>query len=311
MNFVSRSASSIGSADLSAIDFNVKKQPVYGRRYDHIGAKYDYLELNDKYEIVRDNGASMGIVGKKYYVEENQPYVKRAKVVLDSIKELGRDGLLNLDNVVTDFQVFENGKKMKAEIRFPQEIIEPKVGDISQFRILDYDSLDMSWKWGISYLAFRLWCSNGCSSETFNVHWTKMHTAQISNDENQQLVMTRIANCIKEFRDNEKRFERWTRTGANEDAALAVFKGTLAKYSGEYKQPKVSKPKMEELKKLLYKNTHETGWTVWAVYQAATEWASHFETKGKTYNIARDRQAQVAKMLNSNPWKLMSGDDNG
>ena len=42
--------------------------------------------------------------------------------------------------------------------------------------------------------------------------------------------------------------------------------------------------------------------TLFAVYQTATDWASHPDTRGAIHNVSRKREKEVAKMMNSPEW---------
>jgi hypothetical protein len=49
--------------------------------------------------------------------------------------------------------------------------------------------------------------------------------------------------------------------------------------------------------------------TAWGTYNAATNWASHPNTRGQVHNVERDRHNRVAKMLKSHQWATLAGQD--
>ena len=119
--------------------------------------------------------------------------------------------------------------------------------------------------------------------------------------------------AVQSFKSDEHDFKRWSNMRVERNDVLGVFKKTIACYeNAKTGDTKVSDNKMRDLKKALQSNTSVLGWTVWAAYNAATEWASHVnagvrEIKGAKHNVERSRQTEVAKMLRSNPWKEMAG----
>jgi hypothetical protein len=293
--------------DTSPIEFPVEKKPIYGYR-PH---RDEYIKLSDKYEIVRtDNHTSLGVVGSKY---ELDPYINHVNAVKQAVTEMIDTDEIDGYNAKADFRVYEGGRKMNLTIDFPCHTIEPQIDDIVKFQFKDSDSYNQTWARRLNYQGFRLWCLNGETTKDFNVGFYSKHTKSISSDESTARMIMQMKLAVQSFKSDEQDFKRWARTHVERNDVLGVFKKTLASYeNGKTGDTKVSDNKMLDLKKMLQSNTNHLGWTVWAVYNAATEWATHLDrgvrqVRGAAHNVERSRQTDVAKMLRSNPWKEMAG----
>ena len=290
-----------------AINFPVDRVPVYGYR-PH---RDEYIKIPDKWEIVRtDNHASLGVVGSKY---ELDPYINHVTAVTQAVTEMIDTDQLDGYNAKADFKVYEGGRKMNLTIDFPNHTIEPQIDDIVRFQFKDSDSYNQTWARRLNYQGFRLWCLNGCTTSAFNLGFYSKHTKSISSDESIARMIRNMKVAVEAFKSDEQDFKKWATTHVERNDVLGVFKKTLASYeNAKTGDTKVSDNKMKDLKISLQSNTNHLGWTVWAAYNAATEWASHLdrgvrEVRGAEHNVVRSRQTDVAKMLRSNPWKEMAG----
>ena len=63
---------------------------------------------------------------------------------------------------------------------------------------------------------------------------------------------------------------------------------------------------MKDLNNAWQKYENKYGSTLFAVYQTATDWASHPVTKGAVHNVSRKREKQVAEMMTSSQWMEMA-----
>ena len=62
---------------------------------------------------------------------------------------------------------------------------------------------------------------------------------------------------------------------------------------------------MRDLDSLWGKYVAKYGNTVFAIYQTATDWATHPVTRGAVYNVSRKREKQVAEMMQSDQWNAL------
>lgn len=301
----------VPDASYNSIDFEVEQRPIFGMR-DH-----EFIPLDGKKENVRvDNGQSLGIVGDRYYLT---PYTERADILIDAFNESSNE--INLDNASTEFNVYEGGRKMKAKIYLPGEKIEPAVGDVSRCEYTLHDSLDGSWAANINWSLFRYWCSNGCDHKDTKLTFYTKHTRKLSTDEAISKLITRIVQGVENFRQQEVLMKSLINTRCNEQDAMGIFKQTLAAYRDAEGKISASKIVMNTIQPVLFANIRVLGSNGYAVYNAATEWATHIDNglvnnggkktyRGQPHNVQRDRSGKVAKMLNSNPWKEKFGNGN-
>jgi len=294
------------------INFPVEKLPVYGYRPLLENTNREpFVELRDRWEIFRtDTQQSLGVVGSKY---ELDPYINHVTAVTQAVTEMIDTDQLDGYNASAGFKVYEGGRKMNLTIDFPNHTIKPQIDDIVKFQFKDSDSYNQTWARRLNYQGFRLWCLNGCTTSAFNLGFYSKHTKSISSDESTVRMIRNMRAAIVAFKSDEQDFKKWATTHVERNDVLGVFKKTLASYeNAKTGDTKVSANKMRDLKTTLQTNTNELGWTVWAAYNAATEWASHLnrgarEVKGSYHNVERTRQTDVAKMLRSNPWKELAG----
>ena len=300
------------TVDTTPVDFPVAKKPVYGYR-PHLEdtGETPYIQIPDRYEIVRtDTHQSLGVVGRHY---ELDPYINHVNAVTQAVTEMIDTDQLNGDNAKANFSVYEGGRKMNLTIDFPNHTIEPQIDDIVRFQFKDSDSYNQTWARRLNYQGFRLWCLNGCTTSAFNLGFYSKHTRSISSDESIARMIHNMKTAVTAFKSDEQAYKKLANTHVERNDVLGVFKKTLASYeNGKTGDTKVSDNKMRDLKTMLQTNTNHLGWTVWAAYNAATEWASHTdrghrEIRGATHNVERTRQTDVAKMLRSNPWKALAG----
>jgi hypothetical protein len=81
-----------------------------------------------------------------------------------------------------------------------------------------------------------------------------------------------------------------------------LFKKTLANRYTKLDIDDTSENIMEDLNVLWTRYLARYGQTLFAVYQTATDWSSHPDTRGAIHNVSRKREKEVAKMMTSSEW---------
>tara|TARA_R100000808_G_scaffold7062_1_gene20735 strand:+ start:16557 stop:17543 length:987 start_codon:yes stop_codon:yes gene_type:complete len=289
------------------INFEVEQRLIY-RLQDE-----EYIPLAGKKVNVRvDNGIALGVVGDRYKLT---PYTERCDLLIDVFNESSNE--INLDDSSTEFKVYEEGRKMKAKIYLPGEKIEPAVGDISRCEYSLTDSTDGSWAANINWSLYRYWCDNGCDHKDLKLTFYTKHTKQQSTDEAFAKLKARIIKGVEDFRNQETLMKQLINTRCDHQDAMGIFKQTLAAYRNTQGKMSASKMVISALDPMLHDNMQALGKNGYAVYNTATEWATHIDRmvypyakrgyRGQPHNVRRDRSNKVAKMLNSNPWKERFG----
>ena len=297
------------TVDLTPINFEVTRKPVYGARQKEnkfFGTSETvYEEIDNKFEFFRkDNGLSLGLHSGSY---RHNGYQSHIASVLETVNEMSRLNLLDLDNKKTSFNVYEGGRKLKLDILFPRHNIEPAIGDITSLRLRDWDSYDGSWGRRVVMDGLRLWCLNGCTSPAFKLGFYAKHTKSLSSDEKINQMIGSMETMLTAFNEDEDKFKKWIATPITHEEGIQMFSKTLAwapkavKVNEEYFNHSMNT--MELLGDCLIDNQRSMGRNLYAVYNTATQWASHVgETRGQVHNVERSRETKVAAMLNSEPW---------
>ena len=270
---------------------------------------YQEQEYVNRYAIVRkDNGNLLGIHTDDYIV---RPYAKLAESVNEVVKEC-----IDTDryHITTKDHVLENGKKYRRDINFWDDSIdmqnygkngmhitgkEEKI--IPQLRI--YSSMDGRWGQQIMWSSVYVVCLNGMvrpdwTFTVYNKHNTRKDISFGLDDFKLGLV------AHKEL--GEELFKMMQKK-VTTDIVTQLFKSTLA---SQYKRNSLidhtSANVMRDLNNAWEKYEQKYGPTLFAVYQTATHWSSHPDTRGALHNVSRKREKQVAEMMTSNEWEAIA-----
>ena len=212
---------------------------------------------------------------------------------------------VNLANISKDYdhhvKLFENGAKLKGSFVFNDLTQkDPEVNDIIRFRVDYMNSYDGTWSIMIKACGERMFCLNGCTSDepvTFerNKH-TKGFNVEHSADQ--------IKRALEVFFNDKEKWDTWRKTKVETNNVEELFKGSLAKVLNK---TNVKRPyNITQLEKLMT-NYHQErnilGNNKWAVYNAATSWATHPDVKENEHRAEVRREATLQKMLGSIQWK--------
>ena len=85
--------------------------------------------------------------------------------------------------------------------------------------------------------------------------------------------------------------------------ATHLFRKTLANKQTKLDIDDSSILILKHLDDLWTSYSRKYGSTVFAIYQAATDWATHPLTRGAVHNVSRKREKQVASMMQSTQWE--------
>lgn len=291
--------------DLLTIDpsayFKVDRKQLY---YLDGGIEKEDAPVN-RYAFVRkDTGHLLGIHSEDYVV---RPYSDLAEKVNEVIMEAIPD--INTWNITTKDMVYANGKKYRRDINFWNKDIAiesfQKKGNqekiIPQIRI--YSSLDGQWGQQIMFSSIYMWCMNGMVRPDWTFTVYNKHSSKKD-----------ITYTVGEFKDGlfqhqelgNEMFKMLQKKVSNEDVSN-LFRKTLAKRKETFDIDNNSLLVIKHLASLWDKYSDRYGNTLFAVYQTATDWATHPITRGAVYNVSRKREKQVALMLQSRQWMELYG----
>jgi hypothetical protein len=285
-----------------------KKQLKYNadRTLDENGNPHFEDEYVNRYALVRkDTGKLLGIHSEDYIV---RPYADLAAKVNDIVVEAVPD--YERFSIKTEDKVYENGKKYTRTINFWDDKIDlsnyksngmhiqgKQEAIIPQLRI--YSSMDGRWGQQIMWSSMYVVCLNGMvrpdwSFVVYNKHNSKQDISFTLNDFKMGIT------AHNEL--GEDLFKMMQRKVTNNEVSH-LFRKTLANRKTRLDIDDNSVLVLKHLDDLWTRYSDKYGATVFAVYQTATDWATHPITRGAVHNVQRKREKQVAEMMQTHHWE--------
>jgi len=144
-----------------------------------------------------------------------------------------------------------------------------------------------------------LWCDNGCANNDWSLHVRIKHNTSKSIQMDYQAINDAVTN----FLQGEEEKKRWLEKSIDIWTVKQLFKQTLA-FTQQNSETKswFSDIQMDTLSKLYKKYSDRYGENIFAVFQTATDWSTHVQTKGKIYNVQERRSSRIQDMMNSEIW---------
>ncbi len=262
-----------------------------------------YTDVN-RYAIVRkDTGKLLGIHSGEYIV---RPYYELAEKVNKVVEEcIDVDGY----KITTKDQVLDGGKKYRRDINFWDDSIDMtkfksngmhiEGADeriIPQLRI--YSSLDGRWGQQIMWSSVYVVCLNGM----VRPDWTFVVYNKHNKREDITFAISDFKSGVQAHQELGEDLFKMMQKQVKLSDVKHLFKKTLANKYTKLDIDDTSENIMEDLNELWTKYVARYKCTLFAVYQTATDWASHPVTRGAIHNVSRKREKEVAKMMNSSEW---------
>jgi hypothetical protein len=219
--------------------------------------------------------------------------------VVNSIMDAVKQSEITTDYKEPSISVFENGRKMRGEIVFPDLVVEPQVDDYVQARIVFTNSYDQSWSFFQSVDALRLWCLNGCTTPDAVARSRYKHTTFLNVDGS----AAKIKEGIKHFHTRKDEWQKWMKRKISNDYAEIFFKKTIAKgFSRQQSVDNVNQKQMENLLRIWENETKQLGNNQWALYNCLTYWATHTQDARTPHVQRHNREQDIAKAMKSKMW---------
>jgi hypothetical protein len=266
----------------------------------------DFIPVN-RYALVRkDTGQLLGIHSEDYVV---RPY----SVLAEKVNDVIREALPNYEEfeITTQDHVYANGRKYRRDINFWNKDIQiesfkhkgQQEKIIPQIRI--YSSLDGQWGQQIMFSSMYMWCMNGM----VRPDWTFTVYNKHSSRKDIAYSVSEFRSGLQDHEDLGNEMFKMLQRKVNTSDVTELFRKTLA--AKPYKKgldiEHDSILVLNHLDNLWCKYNDRYGSTLFAVYQTATDWATHPITRGSVYNVSRKREKAVANMLSSKQWEGMYG----
>ena len=261
-------------------------------------------EYVNRYALVRkDNGKLLGIHSGEYIV---RPYYELAEKVNKVVEEC-----IDIDKykITTKDQVLDGGKKYRRDINFWDDSIDMtkfksngmhiEGADeriIPQLRI--YSSLDGRWGQQIMWSSVYVVCLNGM----VRPDWTFVVYNKHNKREDITFAISDFKSGVQAHQELGEDLFKMMQKQVKLSDVKHLFKKTLANKYTKLDIDDTSENIMEDLNELWTRYVARYKCTLFAVYQTATDWASHPVTRGAIHNVSRKREKEVAKMMNSSEW---------
>ena len=288
------------------VKFDVEKKQLYyqSEYYDDARGETDAYNSVNRYALVRkDNGKLLGIHSGEYIV---RPYYELAEKVNKVVEEC-----IDIDKykITTKDQVLDGGKKYRRDINFWDDSIDMSKFKsngmhiegaderiIPQLRI--YSSLDGRWGQQIMWSSVYVVCLNGM----VRPDWTFVVYNKHNKKEDITFAINDFKSGVEAHQELGEDLFKMMQKQVKVSDVKHLFKKTLANKYTKLDIDDTSENIMEDLNELWTRYVARYNCTLFAVYQTATDWASHPVTRGAIHNVSRKREKEVAKMLNSSEW---------
>lgn len=232
-----------------------------------------------------DTNQMLGVHGSKYKAIKHDDVVNS---VLDAVSNSGIS-----KDYGQKIEVFDNGAKLRGTLNFPDLVIEPSVGDYTQFQIVFFNSYDGSWAFAQQAQGLRLFCLNGCTTPDTVAKTTSKHTANVDV----KASAAKIQIGLDAFFNSKELYQAWMQEEMTSLAVENFFKGSLAYVNSKTSETKWNDKQLQNLMGLWQSNISYLGKNKWALYNTMTEWATHTDDLRSPANTRRLRENQVAKSL--------------
>jgi len=273
-------------------DFNAELVPIYTGIEDADGIEFQQLDKTIGRAVVRDdNGANLGIVGARYGIAENGPIYQM--MVEGAEKALPRHAL---NGVTLKESSSYGGQFTRIELLFD--------GLGADIRQLNGSSTQLLFKIGLTNSfngsgavrlfagAQDLWCTNGCTSGEINKKAAR-HTSGYSA----AIFAGFIEKQCAEYVTRVRTWQQWASNSITPDQAEMILN-----------ENGMAGRKVKSMMVQFEREAADRGASVWALYSALTNYASHssdlFGVRNSTNvdNIAitlDQREREVAKLIES------------
>ena len=288
------------------VKFDVEKKQLYyqSEYYDDARGETDAYNSVNRYALVRkDNGKLLGIHSGEYIVRPYYELAEKVNKVVEECIDVDKYKITTLD------QVLDGGKKYRRDINFWDDSIDMSKFKsngmhiegaderiIPQLRI--YSSLDGRWGQQIMWSSVYVICLNGM----VRPDWTFVVYNKHNKKEDITFAINDFKSGVEAHQELGEDLFKMMQKQVKVSDVKHLFKKTLANKYTKLDIDDTSENIMEDLNELWTRYVARYKCTLFAVYQTATDWASHPVTRGAIHNVSRKREKEVAKMLNSSEW---------
>jgi len=244
----------------SALYFDVWERPAYfqGRKGGYLGEPSYYEDPNHKHIVrVSPDGApiSIGLVGKNYKLLRNRDLCEGIEdVFMETLTPKELEGVTRRDQVS-----YVGGTSIRDYI-FPK--IEADITSTRSniaFRVIVINGYDGTSSFKFYHGAIDFFCSNGMVTGAYDMI-VKRHTSGLTIPK----LNNRLRGSIDIFYKQADTWSKWVKKEITDERAEECYKA----------MPNVSERRVQQLMRQFLIECASHGRTVWALYSAATFYAS-------------------------------------
>ena len=268
-------------------DFDVGLRNIYNVNHDTISGKKEIYR--------KDTNDGLAVVSSTY-----KP--RSYKKAIDHFNNLILNSNIDTSDVEIRDTVDNNGAVYLRNWRFNRikgvkMFDDPKERSVFEFQFRS--SHNQRFAEDLIAWSRYLWCDNGCANNDWSLHVRIKHNTSKSIEMDYQA----IDDAVRNFLQGEEEKKSWVEKPITLLTAKQLFQQTLAFIPRDNQISKYySDIQMNTLIKLYKKYTDIYGENIFAVFQTATDWSTHVNTKGKIYNVQERRGSRVRDMMNHEIW---------
>jgi len=277
-----------------------------------------WVECPDSKFIVRDdNGQPYKAVGNDYQlVQHSQAFETAERIIANSD--------IDTTNMLKEFSCSHDGARAFASYRFPMHREEVRLNDTVELQLKVRNSIDGSMRFAIEYGALRLACLNGMTALGTVGKFKRKHTKYLNIND----AVEPLSNVIELYNNSVDVWKKFTgRPVTDSEAILLIADAVGTKEIARYIKNNIGTVSSggkfnNDVEYLLWdkqlsrayqvkdvwaeykKYRSDLGANLWAVYNAMTHWASHYDaykesSQKNIESIKNDRSQAVAKTTDS------------
>jgi len=225
-----------------------------------------------------DTGAELGVHGHNY-----KPVAP--KHMIDVTRNILERSGLQLGNIQEIIRTSHDGARTFVQYKLPEHTYRTVDGDTASLSLLSISSFDGTWPFMISAAAIQSACTNLQVFISGGVSVYKAKHTQNLNIEQGGRVVTK---SLEVFAQERELWERYASKHMTGNEAFCFFANALNSIPAldnmaEYGKPEIALQKMPRRHKSLeymwdrfkYLYQPRLGSTLWAVYNAMTDWSTH------------------------------------
>ena len=266
------------------------------------------VEVPNTFFVVRDdNGTAFKPIGKDYQLVQHPDAFKTAERII-------KQSTLKTEDMRRDFAISHDGARAFATYTFPLHRARVGLYDDIELQLLVRNSVDGSMRFCIEFGALRLACLNGMTALSGIGSFKRKHSKYLNIHDAVQKLPDAI-NIYKDSIENYKKFRLKTISDSDaitiiEDATATAnhqkfIKSKLAEVDGHVDHllwfSEMSRAyQLKDVWKEYKTYKRDLGPNLWALYNAMTGWATHFDgykesSRNNLVAIQNDRRTSVHK----------------